>query len=192
MSTFELYFRLGVTHILDLAGADHILFIVALCAVYTFADWRKILILVTSFTIGHSITLALSTLSIVKVDSAWVEFLIPVTIFITAAVNIFKPTAGKSKVHVNYIIGLVFGLIHGLGFSNYLRSLLGKESTILEPLFAFNVGLEAGQIVIVAVFLAATALLQKAFHIKQREISLVVSSVVLGVSAMLILNSKFW
>lgn len=192
MSTFELYFRLGVTHILDIAGADHILFIIALCAVYTIADWRKILILVTSFTIGHSITLALSTLSVIKTDSSWVEFLIPVTIFITAAANIFKPTSGKNKVHINYIMGLVFGLIHGLGFSNYLRSLLGKESSIIEPLFAFNVGLEAGQIIIVAAFLAATALLQKAFHIKQREISLVVSSVVLGVSAMLILNSKFW
>jgi hypothetical protein len=192
MSTFELYFRLGVTHILDVAGADHILFIIALCAVYTLVDWRKILILVTSFTIGHSITLALSTLSIVKIDSAWVEFFIPVTIFITAAINIYKPTAGKGKVHINYFLGLIFGLIHGLGFSNYLRSLLGKESSILEPLLAFNVGLEAGQIAIVAGFLAVTTLLQKAFHIKQREISLVVSSIVLGISAMLIINSKFW
>ncbi|MGB3586189.1 MAG: HupE/UreJ family protein, partial [Tunicatimonas sp.] len=155
MSTFSLYFNLGLTHILDILGYDHILFVVALCALYMLRDWRKVLILITAFTIGHSITLALATLNIIQVNVALIEFLIPVTIFITAVSNILRSqkNVSPSRVQLNYAYALFFGLIHGMGFSNYLRSLLGKEEDITVPLLAFNLGLELGQIVIVAIVL---------------------------------------
>src|SRR5690606_17303442 len=129
MSQFWLYFDLGLNHILDTNGYDHILFVLALCSVYVPRDWRKILILVTAFTIGHSVTLALSSLKIVLINTSWIEFLIPVTIFITALVNLFKRRLPyqTQKVQVNYLFALFFGLIHGFGFSNYLRSLLGRS-----------------------------------------------------------------
>ena len=123
MSSFSLYFSLGYEHILDPNGYDHVLFIIALCAVYLLRDWKKVLILITAFTIGHSITLALSTLQIVNIRADIIEFLIPLTIFITAMSNVLKRKSTISPRHVqsNYFYALFFGLIHGLGFSNYLR-----------------------------------------------------------------------
>lgn len=192
MSSFELYFKLGLQHILDINGFDHILFVLALCAVYVARDWRKILILVTAFTIGHSLTLALATFNIVNFRSDIIEFLIPVTIAITALVNLFKnkPSTGKG-VSLNYLFAGFFGLIHGLGFSNYLKELLGKEASIWQPLLAFNLGLEAGQIVIVAAFLLATSLLHLA-GVNRKDWTLIVSAFVLGVACMLLLETKFW
>ena len=153
MSLFELYFNLGLQHIADLKGYDHILFILTLCAVYDLKEWKRVLILVTAFTIGHSLTLALATLDLIKMDTNLIEFLIPLTIFITAMANVLMR---KQKVsfllhYLKYSAALFFGLIHGLGFSNYLRSLLGSEKGLVLPLFSFNVGIEAGQILIVAV-----------------------------------------
>src|SRR5262245_8163628 len=159
MDDFKLYFDLGKDHILDYAnGYDHILFVLALCAVYVIGDWKRILILVTAFTVGHSITLALATLNIITVSAAWVEFLIPLTLFTTAISNRFRreEILAPPAVQTNYLLALFFGLIHGLGFSNYLRSLLGRQESIVTPLFAFNVGLEFGQIIIVGVFLAVS------------------------------------
>src|SRR5688500_13402623 len=129
MSEFKLYFILGKDHILDYAnGYDHILFVVALCTLYQLRDWKQVLILVTAFTLGHSITLALATLEIITVKAELIEFLIPLTIFITAASNIFKREDSFSgrAMYINYFYAAFFGLIHGLGFSNYLRSILGR------------------------------------------------------------------
>lgn len=192
MSSFEVYFKLGLQHILDIQGFDHILFILALCAIYVARDWKKILILVTAFTIGHSLTLALATFNIVNFRSDIIEFLIPVTIAITAFINLFKnkPTNGKG-VNLNYFLAGFFGLVHGLGFSNYLKELLGKEASIWQPLLAFNIGLEAGQIVIVAAFLLATSLLHLA-GVNRKDWTLIVSAFVLGVACMLLLETKFW
>ena len=192
MSSFELYFKLGLEHILDIQGFDHILFVLALCALYVVRDWKKILILVTAFTIGHSLTLALATFNVVNVRSDVIEFLIPVTIAITALVTIFKPKPSTGKgISLNYFFAGFFGLIHGLGFSNYLKELLGKEASIWQPLLAFNIGLEAGQIVIVAAFLLATSLLNLA-GVNRRDWTLIVSAFVLGVACMLMLETKFW
>jgi hypothetical protein len=189
MGQFQLYFQLGIQHILDLDGFDHILFVVALCAIYVLRDWKKIIILVTAFTI----TLALATLQLLKVNSDWVEFLIPVTIGITALSNIFKPKASSSRgLHINYLFALFFGLIHGLGFSNYLRSLLGKEASIFEPLLAFNIGLEVGQLVIVIIFMVAASILVGIIGINRRDWALVISSIVFGMSIMMMLDTKFW
>jgi len=193
MSEFSLYFQLGVEHILDTRGYDHMLFIIALCAVYQVKEWRKVLILVTAFTIGHSLTLVLSTLKIITVDSRIVEFLIPITIFVTAASNILKKEdLANRKVQINYFFALFFGLIHGLGFSNYLRSLLGGGSTIVVQLFAFNVGIEVGQITIVALFMITSFIVNGIFNITRRDWIMVISSAIAGISLILIFQNKFW
>ena len=192
MSSFELYFKLGLQHILDINGFDHILFVLALCAIYVARDWKKILILVTAFTIGHSLTLALATFNVVQVRSDLIEFLIPVTIAITALVTIFKPKPSTGRgVQLNYVFAVFFGLIHGLGFSNYLKELLGKEASIWRPLLAFNIGLEVGQIVIVTAFLLLTSLLNLA-GVNRKDWTLVVSAFVLGVACMLMMETKYW
>ena len=155
MDELFLYLRLGFKHIIDLGGVDHILFVLALTLRYVWSDWKKILILVTAFTIGHSLTLALSTLSLIDIPVDWIEFLIPITILITAVSNFWvQDFEFKQRFSAHYGLALFFGLIHGLGFSNYLKSLLGKEDSLLGPLFSFNLGLEIGQILIVMVILA--------------------------------------
>jgi hypothetical protein len=192
MSSFQLYFKLGLQHILDIQGFDHILFILALCAVYVVRDWKKILILITAFTIGHSLTLALATFNVIQVRSDVIEFLIPVTIAVTALATLFKPKPSTGRgIQFNYLFAIFFGLIHGLGFSNYLQALLGKETSIWQPLLAFNIGLEVGQIVIVASYLLLTTLVNLA-GVNRKEWTLVVSAFVLGVACMLMLETKFW
>lgn len=154
MSNFEIYFPTGFTHILDFAGADHILFITALCLGYRFRQWKKILILITAFTVGHCLTLALSTLHIVSVPQHITEFLIALTIFITAVYNILLARYSfKEPASIYYMLTLAFGCIHGLGFSSLLINMLGKEQSIIGPLFFFNTGLEVGQLIIVGVIL---------------------------------------
>lgn len=192
MSEFQLYFGLGTEHILDINGYDHILFVVSLCVLYTLVDWRRVLILVTAFTIGHSITLALATLQIISFDSALVEFLIPITILITAVSNLFKSPGADHKVQMNYLFAAFFGLIHGMGFSNYLRSLIGKDSSIATPLLAFNLGIEVGQIIIVGVFLIISAIFISLFGVSRRDWNMIVSSAIAGVAITLILENKYW
>lgn len=195
MNEFTLYFGLGKDHILDyLNGYDHILFVIALCALYTFHDWRRVLILVTAFTVGHSITLALATFEVVRVNSDWVEFLIPVTIFLTAGANIFKREGNvhDPKIQANYILALFFGLIHGMGFSNYLQAILGRSESITLPLFAFNVGLEFGQIVIVVIFLSTCFIFVDLFGVSRRDWKMVISSAIAGISLVLMKGAAFW
>jgi HupE / UreJ protein len=195
MSEFALYFGLGKDHILDYAnGYDHILFVLALCAVYLVRDWKKVLILVTAFTIGHSITLALATLNIINFSAKIIEFLIPLTIFITAAGNLFKKdqnTAGGT-IQINYFFALFFGLIHGLGFSNFLRALLGKNENIVSPLFAFNIGLEIGQIIVVVIFLGISFVLVDLLKVSRRDLRLVLSSAIAGIALVLMKDRIFW
>lgn len=194
MSTFSLYFDLGLTHILDINGYDHILFVVALCAIYLLNDWKKVLVIVTAFTIGHSITLALSTLNIITINPSLIEFLIPVTIFVTAMSNVFKKSRGGQQTggQLNYAFALFFGLIHGMGFSNYLRSLLGKDESIVMQLLAFNIGLEIGQIIIVALFLVLSFLFVNMLQVARRDWRLVISSAIAGIALTLMLDTKFW
>ena len=194
MEQFKLYFQLGTEHILDINGYDHILFVIALCAIYAAQDWKKVLILVTAFTIGHSITLALSALDIIHFQSDVIEFFIPVTIFITAFANIIRKqnTLKPGFVNLNYFFGLFFGLIHGLGFSNYLKSLLGRNESIVSPLLAFNLGLELGQIIIVLVFVFISFLFIDLFNVARRDWNLVISSAVAGIAITIMLETKFW
>jgi hypothetical protein len=194
MSEFALYFDLGREHILDTNGYDHILFVIALCIIYSLREWKKVLILVTAFTLGHSITLALSTLEIISVRAELIEFLIPVTIFITAASNIMrkKDTPSDGSMNLNYAYAAFFGLIHGMGFSNYLKSILGRDETIVTQLLAFNLGLELGQIIVVAIFLIAGYILVDVFGVNRRDWKMVISSAVAGIALILIKDKVFW
>lgn len=192
MSPFETYIRLGFEHIADLDGADHMLFLLALIAVYSLRDWKKLLILVTAFTIGHSVTLALAALKIVAARSEVIEFLIPLSIFIMALGNVVPGTGSAGRLNFKYGLALGFGLIHGLGFSNYFRTLLGREADIVWPLLGFNIGLEIGQLAIVGIILILFGALHGLFGVKQRDWSIAVSGAALWMSLLLMWQNKFW
>ena len=183
-STFNVYLQLGFDHILDIQGYDHILFLVALCAIYTLRSWKKVIILATAFTLGHSLTLALSALEILKFSPLIVEILIPVTILFTAVFNLVfhygEPnTEKKPSMWVNYGFAALFGLIHGMGFSNFFRStaLPGEENAFLLQLFAFNIGVELGQMIIIAIILVAAWLFLQQFRIQQKYWNWIVSGI---------------
>ncbi len=192
---FGTYFRLGFEHIADIAGYDHILFVAALCAVYRLRDWRPLLILVTAFTIGHSITLALATVGAITVNQDWVEIAIPVTILVTSMLNIRdhsdpeEPHRAWDPTHrIKYLLALGFGLVHGLGFSSFLRAVLGGEESIVAPLFAFNIGLEIGQVMIAFTFLFISLFMVAVVGMNRREWNLVLSGGTAGVSIILIVE----
>lgn len=164
--------QLGWDHIISLEALDHQLYILALIAAYSFKDFRRLLILVTAFTVGHCITLVLSSFDIIRVKSIWVEFLIPCTIVITALDNILF----KGKRPYQFYFALFFGLIHGMGFANTARMMLAKEQSITIPLLGFNIGLELGQIAMVLVIMIIFAILSKFTKLNQREWLLITSS----------------
>ena len=182
MTDFLFYLNLGWEHIISLDALDHQLFVLVLVAVYTYNDWRKILVLVTAFTIGHSITLALSVLDIVRVPADWVEFLIPLTILLTAADNILMRNKQTSLMKLNYYLALVFGLIHGMGFANTARLMLAKEQNIFTPLLGFNLGLEIGQVAVVLLILLVEFLLIKFLKLKKIHWMVIASAITLIIS----------
>jgi hypothetical protein len=195
-SEFAVYARLGFGHIADLSAHDHILFVVALAAGYGLTHWRHLLVLVTAFTVGHSVTLALATLRLISISSALVEVLIPVTILVTALFDVFEVRDGGAEADLSpraqrtkYGLALVFGLIHGLGFSTFLRALLGAEERITVPLFAFNVGLEVGQILILAAILAVTHAVTRWIGMRARLWTLILSGVV-SLAALVLLAGR--
>lgn len=176
MQDFLFYLKLGWEHIISLDALDHQLFVLALIAVYSFKEWKKILILVTAFTIGHSITLALSILDIVRLPSDWIEFLIPLTIVLTALGNILMKNKKQKQDKTHYYLALFFGLIHGLGFANTARVMIAKSQSIAVPLLGFNIGLELGQIVIVFAILILLFILLNLFKVNKKDWILFVSS----------------
>jgi len=159
MNDLAFFFKEGWQHIISFNALDHQLFIIALAAIYIIKDWKKVLVLVTAFTIGHSLTLALSIYDIVRANEKWVEFLIPITIIITAIFNFFTKDFNKESLQLNYFFALFFGFIHGLGFANSIRFMLARNQKIGTGLLGFNLGLEAGQIVCVALILSSAYLL---------------------------------
>ena len=169
MSDFSFYFKIGWEHIISRDAMDHQLFILALAAIYVIKDWKQVLVLVTAFTIGHSLTLYLSVKELVTVSTKWVEFLIPCTIFITAIVNLFQKKFTPRTIRINYFLALFFGLIHGLGFANTIRVALASDQSLGWGLFGFNVGLEAGQIIVVLIILAISVLILDVFKANRRE-----------------------
>jgi predicted neutral ceramidase superfamily lipid hydrolase len=169
MEDFRLYFGIGIEHILNPEALDHILFVAALCLRYLMKDWKKVIVLVTAFTIGHSVTLALSALGLVHFATRWIEFLIPLTIVATALNNLAQRAnrvEHPSRLPIIYFFALFFGLIHGLAFANSLLSLIGGENLVL-PLLAFNLGIEAAQLVIVAAILLISFIFVQLIRIRR-------------------------
>ena len=163
MHNLGFYFDLGWEHIITWDALDHLLFVLALSAIYLIGNWRQVLVLITAFTIGHSITLVLSVYDIIRVADKWVEFLIPCTIIVTAGFNFFQKDFKQKPLRLNYFFALFFGLIHGLGFANAIRFMMHKNESVAVNLLGFNIGLEVGQIVVVtAILLVSFIIVNKA------------------------------
>lgn len=195
MTEFLLYFNIGLKHVLDSAAYDHVLFLMALVVPFTFKDWKKVLILVSLFTIGHTVALMLSVFEVVQVKASIVEFLIPITILITAGYHLF--TAGKSakKERISFveIVTLSFGIIHGLGFSNYFKTILpGNATDKLLPLLEFALGIEGAQLIVVFVVLLLAYIAQSFFRFSKRDWALVLSAFIIGVVLPMLIESEIW
>ena len=195
MSEFWIYFQIGLKHVLDIHAYDHVLFLIALTIPYLFKDWKRILLLVSLFTIGHTLALLLSVFGIIAIKVNIVEFLIPITILITAVYHLF--TAGKASknegVNLIFMVTLFFGIIHGLGFSNYFKSILGgSPSSKLLPLGEFALGIEAAQLIVVFVVLILSYIVQTVFRFSKRDWALVMSAFIVGVVIPMIIESPIW
>ncbi|MBP4139879.1 HupE/UreJ family protein [Flavobacterium geliluteum] len=195
MSEFWIYFQIGLKHVLDIHAYDHVLFLIALTVPYSFKDWKRILLLVSVFTIGHTLALLLSVFGIIAVKANIVEFLIPITILITAVFHLF--TAGKTgkneSLNLIFFVTLFFGIIHGLGFSNYFKTILGGTATSkLLPLGEFALGIEVAQLVVVFIVLILSYIVQTVFRFSKRDWTLVMSAFVIGVVIPMIISSPIW
>lgn len=180
MSDFWLYFKLGLEHVLDWKAYDHLLFLITICLAYSFNSWRRLLLLVTMFTLGHTFSLLLANYDVVHVSAPLIEFLIPVTILTAALFTIFK--VGKfersEKMGILYLITVFFGLIHGFGFAGYYK-MINSEGELL-PLLEFALGIEVAQITIALGMLILSYVAQNFFRFKRRDWVLVIASIVVG------------
>ena len=193
MHPFEFYLKLGFDHIANLNGYDHILFLVVLCAVYQISQWRNILILVTAFTIGHSITLFIVSLDFFSIPSKIIKLLIPVTILITSLQNVIniKQIENSSRMGKNYFMALFFGLIHGMDFSNYFKALIMSPDEIVIPLLGFNIGIELGQLLIVLFIVLISFIFLNIIKIKHLKWNLFISGAAFGISLITIMELIF-
>ncbi|HOD10765.1 MAG TPA: HupE/UreJ family protein [Flavobacterium sp.] len=195
MSDFWIYFNVGLKHVLDIHGYDHVLFLLALTVPYDAKAWKRILILVSLFTLGHTLSLFLAVFGIVKINPTFIEFLIPITILITAIFNLYSTGKSAKKDNMTFIgfVTLFFGIIHGLGFSNYFNSILsGSATDKLLPMFEFSLGIEAAQIIVVIAVLILAFIFQTLFKFSKRDWILTVSAFIIGVVTPMILQSEIW
>lgn len=169
MQDFVFYIQLGFDHVMDPSAYDHILFLTALALPFTFRSWKKVLILATVFTLTHCLSLALSAYGIFRVDNSWIEFLIPVTIILTALFDLLytQIDADEMGMYLHVLATAFFGLIHGFGFSNYFNMLMATTEQKLVPLLGFATGIESSQVVILLAILLLAFLLQRRLHIKR-------------------------
>lgn len=191
LDDFLFYVQYGVNHVLDINGYDHILFLMVLTVPYVFKDWKRVLVLVSLFTLGHTLSLVLAAYDIVKINGALVELLIPITILIMAVFNVF--TAGKTQqkgVGVLLLSALFFGIIHGLGFAREFHLLVGNSNNKLLPLIEFALGIEIAQVIIVFVVLFFSYVMQTVFRFSKRDWVLVLSSIVIGLVIPMILENE--
>jgi hypothetical protein len=195
MSEFWIYFQIGLKHVLDVYSYDHVLFLIALAVPFSFKDWKRIVLLVSLFTIGHTVALLLSVFEIIAIKVKVVELLIPVTILVTAFYNLFNASRSNKKEGLNltFFITLFFGVIHGLGFSNYFKSILGGTAmSKLLPLTEFALGIEAAQIVVVFIVLILAYIVQTVFRFSKRDWVLVFSAIIIGVVLPMIISNEIW
>lgn len=185
-------FQDGVYHVLHLNAYDHILFLIVLAVPYLFKDWKRVLLLITVFTLGHCISLALTTYNVVRVNARLIEFLIPLTILIVALFNVF--TAGK-KSHGNtvgllFFSTLFFGLIHGLGFIDTFDSMISNSENKLLALLEIGLGIEVGQVFVAFIVIFLSFLCQTIFRFSKRDWVMVVSAIVVGVVLPMLIKSE--
>lgn len=195
MNEFWIYFQIGLKHVLDINAYDHVLFLMALAVPYSFKDWKRVVLLVTLFTLGHTLALVLSVFEIIVIKANVVEFLIPITILITALFNLFTAGKNNKKESINLVvfITLFFGIIHGLGFSNYFKSILGGDAASkVLPLAEFALGIEAAQMIVVFVLLVVSYIVQTVFRFSKRDWTLVMSAFIIGVVIPMIIASEIW
>lgn len=194
MDNFMFFLKEGLFHVLDWNAYDHVLFLIVLTVVYDFKNWNKILWLITLFTIGHTLSLILSAYKIVSISQNWIEFLIPVTIIITALVNVFfaKNATKLAKTNTNLFFALFFGLIHGLGFSGYFKILIGSSTQKLIPLLEFALGIEIAQLIVVLAILIIGLIFQTVFRFPKRDWILIISSIVIGLVLPMLKAAIFW
>ena len=194
MDSLIFFLKEGLFHVLDWSAYDHVLFLVALAVVYDFKNWKKLIWLISLFTIGHTLSLILAAYKIVSVDTKWIEFLIPVTIIITAVVNILyvKNTTKQLKTNTNLVFALFFGLIHGLGFSGYFKMLIGTSESKFLPLLEFALGVEIAQIIVVLIILILGFIFQTLFRFSKRDYILIISSIVIGIVLPILKATIFW
>jgi len=183
----------GMNHVLDINAYDHVLFLIVLTVPYIFKDWKRVLLLVSTFTLGHTLSLVLAAYNVVRVNGALIEFLIPITILVVALFNVFTAGKGaqKGKIGVLFISTLFFGLIHGLGFAREFHMLAGQTDNILFLLIEFAIGIEIAQVIIVFVVLFLGYLMQTLFRFSKRDWIMVISAIVVGLVIPMILNSDF-
>ncbi|AIJ37005.1 Sulfate transport ATP-binding protein cysA [Flavobacterium psychrophilum] len=195
MSEFWLYFNIGLKHVLNISAYDHVLFLIALTVPYAFKDWRRLLLLISLFTLGHTLALVLSVFGILYVKANLIEFIIPITILLVALFNLF--TAGKNNkgegISLLSFITLFFGIIHGLGFSNYFKTILpGNATQKLLPLSEFALGIETAQIIVVILILIISYIAQTVFRFSKRDWTLVMSAFIIGVVVPLLIQNPVW
>ncbi len=192
MNDFKFYFSIGWEHIISKEALDHIFFIMALAAIYLLKDWKQVLILVTAFTVGHTITLILSTKRIIEIDSSLVEFLIPCTIVFTAVSNLFVKSFTPKSIQINYFLALFFGLIHGLAFANVLRMIIAEDQSFALSMFSFSVGLESGQILIVFAILLLAELFVRFLKVNRRDWVIFISAAVFALALEMAIERIPW
>lgn len=189
-SAFSSFFQTGWHHIIDIHAYDHLLFVMTLCAGFKLKEWRQILVIITAFTIGHSITLIISALKFIPDNAALIEILVPVTIIITSFSNILnhKKEGFLSNKNTKYLIALGFGLIHGLAFASNFKMMMFNSDIIL-PLFAFNLGIEIGQLVIVLFFMLILFLYTQFLRGDHQKWNLFISGAGFGIALTILLNA---
>ncbi|GGH45095.1 hypothetical protein GCM10011364_18290 [Mangrovimonas yunxiaonensis] len=193
LDNFWFNVKYGINHVLDINGYDHVLFLIVLTVPYLFKDWKRVLLLVTTFTVGHTLSLILAAYSVVRVNGQLVEFLIPISILIVALFNVFTAGKGaqKERVGVLFFTTLFFGLVHGLGFAREFRMLVGGSDNKLLTLVEFALGIEIAQIIIVFVVLILGYIMQTIFRFSKRDWIMVISAIVVGLVIPMILESDF-
>ncbi|MGD9327385.1 MAG: HupE/UreJ family protein [Cyclobacteriaceae bacterium] len=193
MSTFILYFRLGYRHVLDIYGVDHILFIIAIMSVFLLRDWRRALILFMFYVLGSSLSLSLSVNNIFQVDINIVDYLIPVTLLVAAVINIFKKSESYTPRSIfRFITIFTFGFIHGYGYADYLKDILGTDLNLAVPIIGFNLGVELGLLLVALVFLMISWIFVNNLGISRRDWNLVISSGIAGIALTLMFESRYW
>ena len=185
--------KYGINHVLDINAYDHVLFLIVLTIPYVFKNWKRVLLLVSIFTLGHTLSLVLAAYNVVTVNAQVVEFLIPITILIVALYNVF--TAGKGaqneKIGILFLTTLFFGLVHGLGFAREFHMLLSDTDNKLVLLLEFALGIEIAQVIIVFIVLFLSYVVQTIFRFTKRDWIMIISAIVVGLIIPMLLNSEF-